>query len=84
MYKLVSAKGNLYKKKKKRRGSEKSKQKDISQKLTTNEIKPIMTIPRVSLSLSETAARACPPMMLFKIRKHCKENTFKILGRAAA
>jgi hypothetical protein len=49
-----------------------------------NVINPMMTMPRVSLSLLETVAMACPPMMQFRIRKLCDENTFKILGSAAA
>jgi hypothetical protein len=44
----------------------------------------MMTIPRLALSLLETAARACPPIIQFKIKKLCAENTFKILGSAAA
>jgi hypothetical protein len=46
-----------------------------SQKLTANEINAMMTIPRVPLSLFETAAMiACPPMVLFRIRKLCAES----------
>jgi hypothetical protein len=48
------------------------------------ESNPMMTIPRVSSSLLEMAARVCPPIIAFRIRKLCDENTFKILGSEAA
>ena len=70
VYKLVSAKGNLVKNK--QVGGVKFRSTNTylnrSQKPTANDINPMMTIPRVSLSLLETAERACPPMMQFRIR----------------
>ena len=89
VYKIVSAKGNLFENKPENWRSKLLPRKCLfnsnrSQKLTANEINAMMTIPRVSLSLSETAAMACPPIMLFRIKKLWSENTFKIHGSAAA
>lgn len=41
---------------------------------------PIMTIPRVSSRWLDTLERVCPPIMQFRMRKPCIENTFRALG----
>ncbi len=55
-----------------------------SERPTTSEIIPMMTIPRVSLRRSETLARVWPPKMQLRIRKPCMEKTVKALGMIEA
>ena len=84
MYKLVSAKSNLLKNKHGIGGVKFPLANIFLWIPTANEINEMMTIPRLSLSSLETAARACPPMMQLRTTKLCAESTFKILGSAAA
>lgn len=41
----------------------------------------MITMPTFHDSVSETAARVCPPTMLFSTRKPCRAKTFRALGR---
>lgn len=50
---------------------------------TARDISPMMTMPRASLKWSETLARVCPPIIEFRIRKPCIENTFNAAGSIA-
>ena len=57
---------------------------DCGVSLTAREIKPIITIPRVSSRWPpETLARVWPPIIQFKIRKPCMEKTVSALGMMA-
>jgi hypothetical protein len=40
----------------------------------------MITIPTVSFKCPETLASAWPPIMQFRIRNPCIENTFSVLG----
>jgi hypothetical protein len=48
--------------------------------LTTNDTTLMITIPAVSFKRSETLASIWPPVIQFRIRNPCIENTFSILG----
>jgi hypothetical protein len=49
--------------------------------LTTSEMTPMMTIPRVTSRWSDALASTWPPMMQFRIRNPWRQKTFNALGR---
>jgi hypothetical protein len=47
---------------------------------TTREMTLMITMPKVSSKCELTLARVCPPMMQFRIKKPCIENTLRAEG----